>query len=228
MLFCTSVSSFDACILTVKSIQGFVWKLNNIVDEVRLANGLQTKREGFMSNIDLKGLPSIGASSLPPVHTWSPPFCGDMDLVIKANGEWFHEGGKIKRPAMVTMFSRILWFDAGEYFLVTPVEKVRIQVEDAPFLVTAWQWVETELGRTIEFKTQTEDVLLLGVDSDLWMATCLGEERPYVSMRYGMKALVGRNVFYGVVDSLEPVDTSEGVGMGIISAGKTYFLLQDE
>ena len=181
-----------------------------------------------MSNIDLKGLSIAAASSLPPVHTWSPPFCGDMDLVIKANGEWFHEGGKIKRPAMVTMFSRILWFDAGEYFLVTPVEKVRIQVEDAPFLVTGWQWVETGKGRAIEFKTQTEDVLVLGVDCDLWMASFLGEERPYISMRYGMKALVGRNVFYSVANSLEPVKTPKGVGMGIISAGKAYLLLQDE
>jgi hypothetical protein len=180
-----------------------------------------------MSNIELKGLPISKSSALPPVHTWTPPFCGDMNLVIKANGEWFHEGGKIKRSSMVTLFSRILWHEAGEYFLVTPVEKVRIQVEDAPFLVTAWQWIDTEKGRSIEFKTQTEDVLILGIDCDIWMASFSGEERPYVSMRYGMKALVGRNVFYGVAEYLERVDTSEGDGMGLISAGKSYLLLQD-
>jgi len=180
-----------------------------------------------MSNIELKGLSKAISSGLPPVHTWTPAFCGDMDMVIKANGEWIHEGGKIKRPAMVTMFSRILWLEAGEYFLVTPVEKVRIQVEDAPFLVTGWQWVETAQGRALELKTQTEDVLLLGIDCDLWMESFKGEERPYASMRYGMKALVGRNVFYGVAQSLEPVETANGVGMGIISAGKSYLLLQD-
>ncbi|NLQ16024.1 DUF1285 domain-containing protein [Marinomonas sp. M1K-6] len=181
-----------------------------------------------MSNIELKGFSAASSAGLPPVHTWSPPFCGDMDMVIKANGEWFHEGSKIKRPAMVTMFSRILWFEAGEYFLVTPVEKVRIQVEDAPFLVTGWQWIATEQGRAIELVTQTEDVVVLGVDCDFWMASYQQEERPYVSMRYGMSALVGRNVFYGIAESLEQVVTSEGVGMGIISAGKSYLLIKDE
>ncbi|NVK72121.1 MAG: DUF1285 domain-containing protein [Oceanospirillaceae bacterium] len=181
-----------------------------------------------MANIELKGLSEATSSSLPPVHDWNPPFCGDMDMVIKANGEWFHAGGKIKRSAMVTMFSRILWFEKGEHFLVTPVEKVRIQVEDAPFLVTTWQWVSTESGRAIELRTQTDDVLVLGVDCDIWMDSFKNEERPYVSMRYGMKALVGRNVFYGLVESLERVVTAKGEGMGLISAGKSYLLMQEE
>jgi len=186
-----------------------------------------------MPNIELKGLYETASlkntsSGLPPVHTWSPPFCGDMNLIIKANGEWFHEGGKIKRSAMVTMFSRILWFEAGDYFLVTPVEKVRIQVEDAPFLVTEWCSIETMQGRVIEFKTHTDDVLVLGVDCNLWMDFFKGEERPYISMRYGMKALVGRNVFYSLVESLERVETPEGTGMGLKSAGKSYLLMKDE
>lgn len=180
-----------------------------------------------MSNIELKGLSETTSSALPPVHNWKPPFCGDIDMVIKANGEWFHDGGKIKRSAMVTMFSRILWYEKGEHFLVTPVEKVRIQVEDAPFLVTVWEWIHTEQGRALEFTTQTDDVLVLGVDCDLWMGVFKNEERPYVSMRYGMKALVGRNVFYGIAESLEHVETSKGSGMGIISAGKSYLLMQD-
>ena len=180
-----------------------------------------------MTNIQLKGFSEATSADLPPVHEWRPPFCGDMDMLIKANGEWFHEGGKIKRSAMVTMFSRILWFEDGEHYLVTPVEKVRIKVEDAPFLVTGWQWIETKLGRAIEFVTQTDDVLVLGVDCDIWMDVFRKEERPYISMRYGMKALVGRNVFYGIAESLEQVETSEGLGMGIISAGKSYLLMQD-
>ena len=183
--------------------------MNNIVDEVRHANLVERE---IMSNIELKGLSEMPSSGLPPVHNWAPPFCGDMDMVIKSNGEWFHDGGKIKRPAMVTMFSRILWFENDEHFLVTPVEKVRIQVEDAPFLVANWQWIHTKHG----------------IDCDLWMGTFKNEERPYISMRYGMKALVGRNVFYGMAESLERVETSKGRGMGIISAGKSYLLMQDE
>tara|TARA_R110001606_G_scaffold292980_2_gene440869 strand:+ start:40 stop:585 length:546 start_codon:yes stop_codon:yes gene_type:complete len=180
-----------------------------------------------MSNIELEGLSEASSAGLPPVHKWKPPFCGDMDMVIKANGEWFHEGSKIKRSNMVTMFSRILWFENHEHFLVTPVEKVRIQVEDAPFLVTGWQWIETGCGRAIEFTTQTDDVLVLGVDCDIWMDFYKEEERPYISMRYGMKALVGRNVFYGIAEGLEQVETPKGDGMGLISAGKSYLLMQD-
>ncbi|MCB5160611.1 DUF1285 domain-containing protein [Marinomonas algarum] len=178
--------------------------------------------------MNLKGLADVKTASLPPVHKWSPPFCGDMDLVIKANGDWVHEGGKIKRPAMVTMFSRILWLEDNAYFLVTPVEKVRIQVEDAPFLVTEWQWIETEQGPAIEFTTLTNDVLVLGKDCDLWMEEFDSEERPYISMRYGMKALVGRNVFYGIAENIVPVETVQGKGVGLISAGKHYLLMQDE
>jgi hypothetical protein len=181
-----------------------------------------------MADIGLKGLKEVSASSLPPVHLWKPDFCGDMDLVIKSNGDWIHEGGKINRPAMVKMFSRILWREEGEYFLVTPVEKVRIQVEDAPFLVTSWNWIDTEQGKAIEFTTQTQDVAVLGLDCDIWMSDFKNEERPYISMRYGMKALLGRNVFYAIAESLIHVETEKGTGMGIISAGKTYLLMQDE
>lgn len=181
-----------------------------------------------MKDIGLKGLEEVNASSLPPVHLWKPNLCSDMDLVIKANGDWIHEGGKINRPAMVKMFSRILWLEEGEYFLVTPVEKVRIQVEDAPFLITEWRWIETEQGRAVEFKTHTDDKLVLGVDCDLWMDFFKGEERPYISMRYGMKALIGRNVFYDLAENLERVEIPKGTGMGLISAGKSYLLMQDE
>ncbi|MBJ7538870.1 DUF1285 domain-containing protein [Marinomonas transparens] len=181
-----------------------------------------------MPDIDLKILEKGGEQGLPPVHTWSPPFCGDMDMVIKANGDWVHQGGKMKRPAMVTMFSRILWLEEGEYFLMTPVEKVRIQVEDAPFLVTTWQWIETDKGRAIEFVTQTDDVRVLGVDCDIWLEPFAEEEHPYISMRYGMKALVGRHVFYALAENLVQVETLNGMGLGLISAGKSYLLMQDE
>ncbi|MEL0637258.1 DUF1285 domain-containing protein [Marinomonas sp. TI.3.20] len=178
--------------------------------------------------LDLKALESGKKSGLPPVHKWTPDFCGDMDMVVKANGDWIHDGDKIKRANMVTMFSHILWFENAEYFLVTPVEKVRIQVEDAPFLVTKWRKIETESGPAIEFTTLTEDVKILGVDCDLWMAGKSHSERPYISMRYGMKAMIHRNVFYQLVEDLVPVSTPEGKGMGLISASKAYLLIADE
>lgn len=186
--------------------------------------------------IDLKNLPSN--KGLPPVHKWRPDFCGDMDMLIKSNGDWIHEGGKIHRSAMVKMFSRILWHENNEYFLVTPVEKVRIQVEDAPFLVNRWRTIETPQGEAIEFTTTTDDVMVLGVDTDLFMAPFhkqeeqgqeqQEEERPYIEMRYGMKALLARNVFYALAEQLQPVKTETGSGQGIVSAGKSYLLLKDD
>lgn len=194
--------------------------------------------------LDVSKISEWQTSALPPVHLWSPPFCGDMDLIIKANGDWIHEGGKIKREKMVTLFSRILWFDNNEYFLVTPSEKVRIQVEDAPFLITQWRFleneqVESEQGRIIEFTSLTHDVMRLGVDCDIWMApsnaaqkkgvdqnTSL-EDRPYISMRYGMKALLHRNVFYDLTRHLEPVSNEQGKGLGLVSAGKSYLLIDE-
>tara|TARA_R110001583_G_scaffold70581_2_gene199642 strand:- start:2423 stop:2956 length:534 start_codon:yes stop_codon:yes gene_type:complete len=176
----------------------------------------------------LKGLEGTKCSSLPPVHKWKPPFCGDMDLVIKSNGDWIHEGCKINRPSMVKMFSRILWFEEGEYFLVTPVEKVRIQVEDAPFMIISWQWINIDKGRAIEFRSHTDDIIILGIDCDIWIAPFEGIERPYISMRYGMKALIARSAYYDLANELETLNTLQGSGIGIISAGKSYVLMQDE
>jgi hypothetical protein len=176
----------------------------------------------------LKGLEGATLKALPPVHQWTPPFCGDMDLVIKSNGDWIHEGGKINRPAMVKMFSRILWLEKGEHFLVTPVEKVRIQVEDAPFMITHWQWIETERGSAIEFRTHTDDIMTLGVDCDIWIAPFEGNERPYVSMRYGMKAIIARHVYYDLANQLDTLETVDGTGYGLTSAGKPYLLMLED
>ncbi|GAB3482200.1 DUF1285 domain-containing protein [Marinomonas epiphytica] len=182
-----------------------------------------------MQNIDLTALPSDKSLALPPVHTWKPPFCGDMDLTIKANGDWIHQGEKIERQSMVTMFSRILWHEEGEYFLVTPVEKVRIQVEDAPFLMTHFEWRDSDQGPILVFFSGTEDVKQLGVDCDIWMAEQDGQEKPYISMRYGMKALLNRPVFYALAELLVPVQGASGnKGMGLVSNGKSYILLVEE
>ena len=178
--------------------------------------------------LDLTDVPQDKTSELPPVHQWNPDFCGDMDLLIKANGDWVHEGDKIRRSKMVTMFSRILWYENAEYFLVTPAEKVRVQVEDAPFLVTKWRYIETEKGQAIEFTTLTDDVVVLGESCDLWLSGENQHERPYISMRYGMKAMLHRNVFYQLAETLQSVSTEQGSGMGLVSADKAYLLIPDE
>lgn len=175
--------------------------------------------------LDVSQLAEYGNDNLPPVHLWKPDACGDMDMLIKANGQWWHEGSPIKRPAMVKMFSRILWQEDGEHFLVTPVEKVRIQVEDAPFLITHMKVVKRDEGESLEFITSVGDQLVLGEDdTSLWMNDYQGEAHPYISVRYGMKALIHRNIFYDLVELGEEVEIDGELHLCVKSKAQ-YFSL---
>lgn len=175
--------------------------------------------------LDVSQLAEYGNDDLPPVHLWNPESCGDMDMVIKANGQWLHEGNLIKRPAMVKMFSRILWHKEGEHFLVTPVEKVRIQVEDAPFLITQMNVVNRDGEASLEFITSVGDHLVLGQDgTKLWMDDYQGEAHPYLSVRYGMKALIHRNIFYDLVELGEEQEIEGELHLCVMSKGQ-YFSL---
>ena len=175
--------------------------------------------------LDVSQLAEYANDNLPPVHLWKPESCGDMDLIIKANGQWLHEGNPIKRPAMVKMFSRILWQEAGEHFLVTPVEKVRIQVEDAPFLIAHMKVIDNDEGKSLAFVTSVGDQLMLGEEeTTLWMADFKGEAHPYVSVRYGMKALIHRNIFYDLVELGEEVEIEGELHICVMSKGQ-YFSL---
>src|SRR5258708_31670197 len=101
---------------------------------------------------------SSGAGKgLPPVHLWNPPFCGDLDMRIAADGTWFYQGTPIGRPALVRLFSTILKREDGEHFLVTPVEKVGIRVDDAPFLAVEMLKEDDERGRLLRFRTNVDD-----------------------------------------------------------------------
>ena len=106
--------------------------------------------------------------SIPPLEKWHPEREGEMDMVIKANGEWWHEGGKISRQSLVDLFATVLWREGTDenpsYFLKTPVEKIRIQVEDVPFLITEVNLIEQNqqtASTVIEFITSTGDVVPL-------------------------------------------------------------------
>ncbi len=183
-----------------------------------------------MKGLNLDSIKSNDA--LPPVHLWHPALCGDMDLIIQANGEWVHEGVPITRASMKKMFSRILWLEEGQHYLVTPHEKVQIQVEDAPFLVNQSKSVTMENERlehvdghdVIQFITSVDDVLTLGQDCDLWIEHSSKGERPYITMRYGMKAMLHRNVFYDLVNQSFEKEIAGKHHICISSAGKEYSL----
>jgi len=137
------------------------------------------------------------------LQAWNPPLSGDMDLLIKANGEWYHEGSLITRPSLVKLFASILRREGEDYFLVSPVEKWRIQVEDVPFLVIEVGFEETTTAeqQKVKLHTATGDTFFLDEEHPLRMVYS-GEHslRPYVTVRQGMDALIHRNVFYRLSD----------------------------
>src|SRR6201997_7088 len=100
---------------------------------------------------------SPAGKGLPPVHLWDPPFCGDLDMRIANDGTWFYMGTPIGRPALVRLFSTILKYEDGKYFLVTPVEKVGIRVDDAPFMAVEMVREHDDQGRRLRFRTNVDD-----------------------------------------------------------------------
>jgi len=116
--------------------------------------------EGLVASIN-----ATKTRGLPPVHLWNPPFCGDLDMRIARDGTWFYEGTPIGRPALVKMFSSILKRENGKYFLVTPVEKVGIIVDDAPFVALDFDPVGQGLDQDLTFTTHVNDVVVASVPS---------------------------------------------------------------
>ncbi len=150
----------------------------------------------------LKGLDDISDDhhrrALPPVEKWDPPFCGDMDLVIQRGGTWMHEGSPIGRPALVRLFASILRLDPEGYMLVTPVEKLRIQVEDTPFRAIAAE----RCDQGWRFTTDVGDQVVAGPDHALTVGLDpeTQEPHPVLHIRRGLMARIERAVFYDLVN----------------------------
>ena len=145
---------------------------------------------------------------LPPVHLWNPPHCGEIDIVIKRNGLWFHEGTPIGREALVRLFSTVLRKDPDGIYLVTPVEKMKITVEDAPFIAVRVD----RTGEALSFTTNVGDEVEAGPDHAIRveMDEETGEPRPYIHVRAGLEALISRPVFYELVEMADLRDGDQG------------------
>ncbi|MBA4804985.1 MAG: DUF1285 domain-containing protein [Brevundimonas sp.] len=141
------------------------------------------------------GAPGRG---LPPVHLWNPAHCGDIDIVIRRDGVWMHEGSPIGRPELVRLFSTVLRKDPDGYCLVTPVEKLSIRVEDLPFRAVA---VEPR-GEALVFRTDVGDEVEAGPDHPVEVTTdpATGEPAPRLRVRADLWARIARPVFYELVD----------------------------
>ncbi len=150
-------------------------------------------------------LASAGAASgkgPPPLHLWNPPFCGDIDMRIARDGTWFYLGTPIGRPGLVKLFSSILKREGDAYFLVTPVEKVGITVDDAPFLAIDLETTGSGRNQRVTFTTQVGDIAVAGAANPLRVTRDAhsGEPSPYILIRANLEALIDRKSFYRLID----------------------------
>jgi hypothetical protein len=164
---------------------------------------------------------------LPPVHLWNPPFCGDLDMRIASDGTWFYMGTPIGRAALVRLFSTILKREDGKHFLVTPVEKVGIRVDDAPFLAVEMLKVTSESGRSLRFRTNVDDWVECDAAHRLrFEASADGGLTPYLHVRADLWAKVTRAIYYDLVDIGEE-RVVDGRQMFGIASGGEFFAMAD-
>ena len=138
----------------------------------------------------------------PPVHLWNPPFCGDLDMRIARDGTWFYLGTPIGRKPLVKLFSSIMRKDGDDYFLVTPVEKVGIKVDDAPFVAVDFEVEGEGRSQSVTFTTNVDEVTTAGDKRPIRVPRDprTGEVSPYVLVRSNLEALIDRKSFYRLVE----------------------------
>ncbi|MCY4302499.1 MAG: DUF1285 domain-containing protein [Aestuariivita sp.] len=142
------------------------------------------------------------SKSLPPVHLWDPPYCGELDIRIARDGTWFYLGTPIGRIELVRLFSSILKREGDRYYLVTPVEKVGIRVDDAPFVAVDFAIRQEEQGQTLTFETHVGDFARASADCPIRVTIDpqTHEPSPYILIRRNLEALIDRKSFYRLVD----------------------------
>ena len=182
--------------------------------------------------------------SIPPLENWHPEQVIDMDLVIKANGEWWHEGTHMTRESLVSLFATVLWKEEkeglSEYFLKTPAQKLRIKVEDVPLLINDVGIITEEGVSWLEFTTATGDVVRLDQHHQIQLRPFIVTDkenavtndslasneqiRPYLLVRNGLEALIGRNTFYHLTEIGKLAEQQGVVILTLQSGGKDYQL----
>jgi hypothetical protein len=195
-----------------------------------MANQGQKTRQG-LEGLTIAAREAANAApagkGLPPVHLWNPPFCGDLDMRIAGDGTWFYMGTPIGRAALVRLFSTILKREDGKHFLVTPVEKVGIRVDDAPFLAVEMLKESDERGPRLRFRTNVDDWVTCDAAHRLrFEASADGGLTPYLHVRADLWAKVTRAIYYDLVDIGEErvVDGREMFG---IASGGEFFVMAD-
>jgi hypothetical protein len=190
-------------------------------------------KQGQTPNQGLDGLTAAARDAatagkgLPPVHLWNPPFCGDLDMRIASDGTWFYMGTPIGRPALVRLFSTILKREDSKHFLVTPVEKVGIRVDDAPFLAVEMQQETVGRDRLLRFRTNVDDWVPCDSAHRLrFEAAADGGLTPYLHVRADLWAKVTRALYYDLVDMGEERMIDGRPMFGVASSGE-FFAMAD-
>ena len=204
---------------------------------VTMTTRQQTATQGLTGAADPKGLEALigraarAGKGLPPVERWNPDFCGDLDMEIKADGTWFYLGTPIGRMPLVQLFSTVLRKDAdGKTYLVTPVEKVGIRVEDAPFIAVEVNASGEGEARVLTFRTNVGDVVEAGPDNPLRF---VDEEetdglKPYLLVRGRLEALASRPVMYDLVELGEEADVGGTAMFALRSKGVVFPIMPME
>ena len=161
----------------------------------------------------------------PPIHLWNPDNVKDIDIVIRRDGAWEHEGTVITRPRLVRLFATVLRLeDDGDFYLVTPVEKCGIRVEDAPFQAISGAVLGESESRQLTFTTNMAEEVSADADHPIRIEldANTGEPSPYVMVRDGLEALISRNVYYELVELLD-TQTVDGEEWAGVWSGGTFF-----
>jgi len=171
---------------------------------------------------------SAGEKGPPPVHLWNPPFCGDLDIRIAADGTWFYLGTPIGRPALVKLFASVLKRENDKYFLVTPVEKIGIRVDDAPFMAVDMTVSQSAGAPVLSFRTNVDDHVVCDAAHPLRFEKEAGSGglKPYLHVRRDLWAKVTRALFYDLVARGEEREIDGRRMFGVASGGE-FFAMTD-
>jgi hypothetical protein len=167
--------------------------------------------------------------SIPPLEQFNPKHCGAMDLKVKANGEWWHEGQLIKRQALIDLFSSVLWKEQGKFYLKTPVEQIEIQVEDEPLWINQVDRVEIDGKNYIQLTTTNQDIVIVDAEHAIFMRDYVAdgsvELRPYVHVRFGINALIQRAAFFHLIEMGQLLENAQGDTILSLQSGDFYLQL---
>jgi hypothetical protein len=187
-------------------------------------------KEGQFGLEAITGRISRAAGNAPPVELWNPPFCGDLDMRIAADGTWFYLKSPIGRPALVKLFASVLKREGNDYFLVTPVEKCGITVDDAPFIAVELKLENDASGCVLHFRTNVDEWIACGPQHRLRFEPEAGTGglKPYLHVRRDLWAKVKRSLFFDLVELGEERDVGGTAMFGVVSMGEFFAMAPAE